>query len=138
MDGTSDGAEKGRTMRYWLGQTLREARQARGIKLIDIARLADYSDASALTRFENDETWPNRLDLVIAAYAYMCGIEDGRELWESALKRWRRSGSAPTLGELTPAQRAVLLALEAARRQSPYDGGSRSEPTATPKKGRAR
>lgn len=128
-----------RTMCYWLARTARETRESVDppVKTSTLAVLAGV-DASTISRFEAAKTWPQKIDRVVAAYAAMCGIEDGRELWARALKDWRASGGAPALEELGPAQRALLLAMEAAQRKSPYDGESQSEPNATQKKRRTR
>ena len=104
------------SMKYWLARILREARERAQIRRQEIATVAGL-DSSTISRFENATSWPQQLDRVVAAYAHLCGISDGRELWSQALHAWQTHGEPPTLGQLTPAQHFVLLALQAGQQQ---------------------
>lgn len=123
MPGTDD-IEQRRTMRYWISTVLREAREEAGVPPKNVAQLADV-DNSTLSRFENHRTWPQNLDRMVAAYALIAGVEDPRDLWREAVQRYVKDGGQPVLGELSPAQRSLRLALEAAQRQTPYADESR-------------
>jgi hypothetical protein len=128
-------------MRYWLGRTLRETREAKGKALIDIVtEMKNHSlkvSEAKLSRFESGtpdeqpgEGWPRGLiDEIVVAYAQHCDIDDGRDLWKAALHNWTEQGGVPVLGELTPQLRSQLLAAEARQRMQPDDGESRGAPT---------
>jgi len=116
MGATRQPSDHDRSMRYWLSRILREARERAHIRRQEIAIVAGL-DASTISRFENATSWPQQLDRLVAAYAQLCGIEDGRELWTQALRSWQTRGSPPTLGQLTPAQQYVLLALQSTQQQ---------------------
>lgn len=103
-------------MKYWLSRVLREARERSQISRQQLATVAGL-DSSTISRFEQAASWPQQVDRLVAAYAHMCSIQDGRELWTAALHAWRTHGSPPTLGELTAAQQYVLLALQASAQQ---------------------
>lgn len=103
-------------MKYWLSRVLREARERAQISRQQLATVAGL-DSSTISRFEQAASWPQHIDRLVAAYAHMCRIEDGRELWTAALHAWRAHGSPPALGELTAAQQYVLLALQASAQQ---------------------
>lgn len=127
------------TMRYWLARTLRQTRESRGvsrdaIRMLVPGRDGNPMDISTLSRFENGQTWPREIDALVPAYALLCGIEDPRELWKQALADWLAKGAAPTVGQLSPALRSVMLAVEARQRQQPYDAESQGKPTSIPKK----
>jgi transcriptional regulator with XRE-family HTH domain len=122
--------EDGRTMRYWLSCTLKEVRERAGQKPKTVAELAGV-DASTISRFENNQAWPQKIDRMVAAYAMLSGVDDGRDLWHEAVERFRAQGGAPVLGELSSAQKSLRLALEAAQRQSPYGDESPSVRTST-------
>lgn len=123
----SDAPELGRTMRYWLARACREARERTGQRRAEIALLAGI-DPSTLSRFETFQTWPQNVDRVIVAYAYLCEIEDARSLWVQATRSFMKHGGVPLLGELSAAQRALLLAFEAAQRTSTHADEYQSEP----------
>lgn len=129
----SEGSPDGRTMKYWLMRTLRDARVRSDVSTQDIALLVD-ADQSTVHRFEHNESFPRNFDAWVAAYSYALGLEDGRELWGKALSSWQKQGGVPVLGPLSPAQRARLLAVEAALRRLPDADEPRGEPNATPKR----
>lgn len=113
--------QRSRTMVYWLGRTLREMRLAKGISARKVAALipgksGDTLDPSSVSRFENGEHWPTRPEEILFAYAYLCGVEDVRDLWQRAVADFIAKGGAPTREDLSVAQRSELLALEAAQR----------------------
>lgn len=139
LSAIAEEPERERTMLHWLGRHCRELREKRLVKTSEIVQWVHGRsgplDISSLSNFENGKNWPQRLDAVIAAYAITCGVEDGRTLWRAALTDYVKLGGAP-LPTRNPshAQSSVLLSLEAAQRQTPYDGESRGTPTSTPKR----
>lgn len=139
--------EHRRTMRYWLGRTLRDQRKAKGLALKDVVvTLRNYGHAvseAKLSRLESGareekpgEGWPRgQLDEIVAAYAQVCGIEDGRDLWSAALATWKQAGGAPVIGELTPYLRAELAGLEARQRSTRHvDGSSEATTSKAPRR----
>lgn len=64
-------------------------------------------DRSSIYRFEKEAHWPSDPDRLVAAYAEVIGVMDARELWEAALRRWRRGGSEPRLPSSEPVARAA-------------------------------
>lgn len=147
MSGEATTPTHTRTMRYWLGRTLRETREAardEGGHELALYQIALYlrdsgiqiSEAT-LSRLETDSTgWPRKdLDAIVAAYADLCGIEDPRDLWRRALDSWVSRGGIPALGIITPYRSATILALEARQRSQQRAGESRSKPTS---KGKSR
>ncbi len=132
-------------MRYWLARTLRETRLAHGVNRREILALVPgqrgQMDPATLYRFEKGETWPHNLDQLVVAYARLCGIEDARKLWANAVAAYKAHGTAPVLGPvpISPALRALLLAQEAAGRETPpYGDESQDKPTSTQKQNRRR
>jgi hypothetical protein len=118
-----------RTMLYWLGRRLRELRKAKGVSVSSLVQWVEGQgrghgkplDAGTVSNFETGKSWPRALDGLIAAYAAECGYEDGRKLWEEALANYMKFGGAPLPTRWpSSADRAVQLALEAARRKKPY------------------
>lgn len=67
-----------------LGIAAREARENAGIHQAAIAGEIGRHQ-SAVTRFENAESWPRDPDRVVAAYANCCKVTE-REIWERALE----------------------------------------------------
>jgi len=121
-----------RTMHYWLQRTTREIREQSNCTARDIALVAGL-DPGTVSRWEkHDISWPrgHNIERLVVAYAQMCGVEDARDIWSEAIKQYQQSGGAPILGELTPQQRSLLLALEAAQRSAQDAGKSREAPTA--------
>jgi hypothetical protein len=87
----------------WLAQAARELRERKGRKLVNVASSLGASE-STVWRFENSMGWPERPDLMIAAYADDLDIEP-LAIWEHALELWERARSAtegvsPAPGEL--------------------------------------
>lgn len=76
-------------MRRHLGQSLREQRKARKIKLVRVGAALDKSEAS-LSRFESGKTWPNDLDAAVDAYAGELEITP-LEIWSAAVERWQKA-----------------------------------------------
>ena len=106
------------SMRYWLARTLREIREAQGLSQQDVAQTAGGGiDHATISRLENNLTWPGNLDEIIVAYATIAKIEDPRDLWLQVIARYRKEGTIPVGGDLSPRQRAVLDALEARQRR---------------------
>jgi transcriptional regulator with XRE-family HTH domain len=129
-------------MLYWLGKTLRQEREAKNLKLADVYAMlrtqGETTAESTLSRLENGHTWSRETEKIITVYAFMCGIDDARDLWAKALRQWLQHGGVPVLGELTPQMRAYLLAVEADRRTRPADAESPSETNANVKRREAR
>jgi lambda repressor-like predicted transcriptional regulator len=73
----------------WLARTARELRQARGLKLLDIATRAGVAE-NTVHRFERWPGWRRDTDLIVAAYAHELGVEPA-EVWAAALDSWRSS-----------------------------------------------
>ena len=120
---------KRRTMLYWLSRTLRTAREAAGFEIKDVLPFVPVKEVGAIRRFEDAKHWPRQVDIWVAAYAYLLGLDDGRKLWERAVRSYLKDGGAPVLGELSPQLRAVLLAVEANERFGPADDGSPAAPS---------
>lgn len=133
---TSTATTDRRTILYWIARTCRELRDRRNIHVRDIAAVVQV-DQGTVYRFEKAERMPQKVDQIVAAYAYLCGVDDGRDLWATAIHDWKTKGAAPFLGDLTGPGAAVLLALDArqiteqARHKAtlPRDGESRAKPT---------
>src|SRR5256885_8070551 len=92
-DMTYTGAMKtpGRTMAYWLAQAAKQARLAADKKPYELSALL-HRDPSTITRFEQGRTLPPEIDRYLAAYAQLCGLEDNRALWTTALELWYEHG----------------------------------------------
>jgi transcriptional regulator with XRE-family HTH domain len=67
-----------------VGRAAREARREAGVRLVRVAAAAELSEA-ALARFERGETWPKKIDQVLAAYASELRVERA-VLLEAALR----------------------------------------------------
>lgn len=81
-------------MLLWLSET---ATWARGNHRPEaVAVIADV-DPRTIRRFEKGEHWPQRLDEILSAYAFLSDIDDPRELWGRALDQWNKFGTAPAL-----------------------------------------
>lgn len=136
--------EENRTFLFWLSKHLRELRECKDVSIADIAVLVDGRktgkpiNTSSLSRFENGESWPDRPDQTVAAYAYLCGYEDARELWKEAIERFIKKGGAPAIEDLRSPGRALRLASEAAQRTRPYVAESPDKPTSIPRRRAAR
>jgi hypothetical protein len=75
----------------WLAQAARELREERGRKLVNVASSLGASE-STVWRFENAVGWPERPDLMIAAYADDLDLEP-LAIWTRALELWRTAGA---------------------------------------------
>lgn len=122
----------GSRMGYWIATVLRDRREAAGISEQDAATTvlqprADGKKPSSRTikRLETGATMPPDLDQRVAGYAYLLGLDDGRELWREALERWDAEGSPPVL---IPAQGPAAAFAEAIRMQSLRRRGERPAP----------
>lgn len=104
----------GRTLRYWVTVTLKEAREGADIKPRTIAHTLDI-DQSRIYKFERNQHWPAEVDQILAAYARALGIKDPRAFYAEALKRWRADGEAPRI-ESDPTQAARAASAVAAAR----------------------
>lgn len=98
-------------MLLYLSEAAIAARKRANRKIEPVAALADVSSA-VLYRFERGESWPNKLDSVIAAYADVGGLADARDLWQAGLDLWHEheyTEQASHDGELTRPQRAEAI-----------------------------
>ena len=71
----------GTRMSYWIGMTLKEARERVGISRQDIARPLGVNDVT-IKRLESGRSMGRDIDHAVAAYAFVLGLEDGRQLWQ--------------------------------------------------------
>ncbi len=112
-------APPGRTLRYWVALTVKEARKATDVLPRHISDLLDI-DPSRIYNFERGTHWPDDIDQIIAAYAQLLGVKDPRTFYSRALKRWHAEGGQPTI-ETDPASRsrAVSRAARDTRRHPP-------------------
>lgn len=69
-----------------LGATCREARQAAGLSLLDIAIRADVSQTTIHYFETNPSYWSPKTDAIVNAYARELHVKP-RELWQTALDR---------------------------------------------------
>lgn len=81
----------GRRFAYWVAHTLRTEREQAGIEQKDMA-IAIGVDRATIRRLEKGESFGHDIDDRIAAYAYVLGIEDNRDLWRRALDAWMSHG----------------------------------------------
>ena len=90
----------------WLSETAKAARQDARVNRETVAGLADVNGVT-IKRFEENETRsPPNLDILIAAYARACGIEDGRVLYQAAIDRWMQHSEPLTLERVKALQAA--------------------------------
>jgi transcriptional regulator with XRE-family HTH domain len=78
-------------MLHHLGLTCREAREAAGLRQIEIAVSAGTSHAT-ISRLETGRAWPMHPDVVVAAYAAEAGTEP-LALWAEAVQRWHATAA---------------------------------------------
>lgn len=114
-------APPARKMQYWLGRSVRAAREAQDVSM---ARIADALGIRELTieRFELGTHKTRETDQLLAAYAEVLGIEDPLLFYEVAMANWRGAGppARPVMEEFDrPTGRAVAAAKRAARRSGP-------------------
>ena len=76
--------------------TCKALREISGVGQSAVAAVAGM-DTSTIYRFEQNGTWPREPDEFIAAYAKTAGLPDARDLWDTALRRWRAEGAAPEI-----------------------------------------
>lgn len=85
-------------MSWWLGETLRRAREDAGAPLQSVVAAAGLGSDRTLYRLETHRAGYGRdIDAYIAAYGFVLGISDARDLWQDALDTWRAEGRAPDL-----------------------------------------
>lgn len=78
-------------MLSYLGDTLRDERNSRGVILAEIVatlkqRGVNIKSDGPLSRFERNETTPRNLDAVVQAYADVLNV-DWHDLWKEAFRR---------------------------------------------------
>ena len=90
----------------WLSETAKAARQEARVNRETVAGLADVNGVT-IKRFEENETRsPPNLDILIAAYARACGLEDGRVIYQAAIDRWMQHSEPLTLERVKALQAA--------------------------------
>lgn len=72
-------------MLHQLAKVCRRARRSYGIRIKDIAELADV-DRGVVMRFEHAQTWPRETDALVQAYAASSGLTT-KALWLAAVER---------------------------------------------------
>lgn len=123
----------GQTLRYWLATTMRQAREDAGVTMSEIAGTLKVSE-STVSRFEKALSWPYQIDSYLAAYAEFVDVDDAREFYEKALRRWRKEGERPTLVAETASGRVRAAAARASQRTKQSRDERSKGPAATPKK----
>ena len=81
-------------MSYWIASELKDARENAGISEALMATSLEVNWRT-IRRLEKGETMGRDIDRFVTQYAYLTGVQDAREFWESAMKRWRKHGSPP-------------------------------------------
>lgn len=122
-------AAPGRTLRYWVATTLKDARKQTDVLPRDISTLLDV-DASRIYNFERGTHWPDDVDQIIAAYAELLGVKDPRTFYRRALKRWHDAGERPRV-EPSP-DPATRYAAKARRARRPRQVAHPSPATPSP------
>lgn len=89
-------------MSYWLADALRATREAAKVSRNAIAKRLDV-DPSTVFRLEKGAGLTRDVERYVAAYAELCGVEDGRQLWRDALNRWMDHGAPPQVSWMTDA-----------------------------------
>lgn len=111
---------------YWIATVLNDAREKAHVKEEEAATTLGVV-VRTIRRLENRDgeapTLGRDINRYVAAYAWLLGMDDGRDLWERALKRWRSHGTAPVF---TPSD-APAEAFAAAIRRRVLDA-SRDDP----------
>lgn len=86
--------QPGTTLAYWIAQALRHQREAAGVSRANLALTLGVSDAT-LKRLESGSKMPPDIEARVAAYAWILGLKDGRELWQQAVEDWVHHGKPP-------------------------------------------
>jgi hypothetical protein len=81
---------------YWLGQVASEARRRRANITPEFLSPLIGVNNTTLRRFEQGQTWPRNIDMILQAYAELGGYRDARELMLEAATRYAKKGRAPT------------------------------------------
>lgn len=130
----------GARMSYWIATVLQDARKHAGISEQNMA-VSLGVNARTIRRLESGQTMGRDIDHFVAAYAHVCGLEDGRDLWGRAVERWRSDGTPPqfVVTEGPAAAFAEAIRAEALRRSSQSSQSSQSNrPGASGTSGRKR
>lgn len=96
---SANGHHKRRTMLGWLALEAKDRREAANVAVTDLAHRAGVNPTT-IYLFEAARRWPRKrtMDEIIAVYADMTGLADGREIWETALSEWLKvPGARPLL-----------------------------------------
>ena len=124
-----DSEPVGSRMSYWIATTLHDERERVGVSEDDMARTIGVNWRT-IRRLEEGHGMGRDIDRFVAGYAYLLGVEDARELWGIALRRWQESGSPPRFEAIDGPAAAFAEAIRAealrrrARPQAPRQGGT--------------
>lgn len=115
----------GRRFSYWIGEALRDARESAGIPIGPAAASIGMSPLKIQriegAKGEGLQSYKD-IDRIVAAYAYLLGIADPRELWIDALDRWIKEGGIPNFEDDLPGTRFLRPIREEAQRQPQVRG----------------
>lgn len=117
----------GSRMSYWMAWALKDARVRAGIGSAKMATSLDVNERTIKRLEEGKSLAGHKLDMesAVAGYAYVLGIEDGRELWRRAIDEWMKHGSPPVhVSDPGPASAFAEEVRLAVLRQSPSEGTS--------------
>lgn len=123
------------TMLYWLKRAATELRTDRERRMVHVAASMD-ADQSTIWRFEHEDSWPQRPDLLVAAYADDLGISP-MAIWARALALWEASGAVSDIHDLMQyekeraANRMTAATGKARRASRRRRAGSDESPEAT-------
>lgn len=92
--GGTDASAPGTRMSYWIATALETVRENIGISEDEMATSLGVNWRT-IRRLETGGSMGRDIDRFVAGYAHVAGIEDGRDIWEDALARWRKHGNAP-------------------------------------------
>ena len=89
----------GMRLAYWICTILRRERLRLGVSEQEMGTSLGVNRRT-IQRLEQGQTMGRDIDYFVAGYAYVLGLDDGRELWRDALDAWRKDGKAPIIGPI--------------------------------------
>lgn len=115
----------GSELAYWIAAVLHDEREKVGISESEIATALRVNPRT-IARLERGNTMAADIDGRVAAYAWLLGIDDSRDLWTKAISRWRKEGSPPRFQPIEGPAAAFAEAIRvvALRRRRDDDGRS--------------
>lgn len=84
----------GQRLLYWIAWTCKLLRENADASPEDVGYLAGRKER-VITRFENGTNWPGELEVIVAAYAEIAGLENSLAPWQIALDLWLEHGTLP-------------------------------------------